>query len=61
MSGLALYITNIDSISLQYKWIPLLFIIIAFIGFAVGYATIPLSLIGELFPARFHTCVYKLT
>lgn len=52
MSALALYITNIDNISLQYRWIPLLIIIIAFIGFSVGLATIPLSLIGELLPAR---------
>ena len=52
MSALALYIANIASISVQYRWIPLLLIIIAFIGFSVGLATIPLSLIGELLPAR---------
>jgi len=52
MASLAVYLTYLDSISEEYRWMPLLLIIIAFIGYSIGLATIPLSLIGELLPAK---------
>ena len=48
MAGLALHLL----LPVSLGWLPLLLVILAFIGFSVGLATIPLSLIGELLPAR---------
>ena len=52
MAGLALHLQLPSLASPGLGWLPLLLVILAFIGFSVGLATIPLSLIGELLPAR---------
>ena len=52
MAGLALPLSLPSLASPGLGWLPLLLVILAFIGFSVGLATIPLSLIGELLPAR---------
>ena len=52
MAGLALHLSLPSLASPGLGWLPLLLVILAFIGFSVGLATIPLSLIGELLPAR---------
>ena len=52
MATLALYLMHFDRIDQNYKWVSLLIIIVAFIGYSFGLATIPLSLIGELLPAK---------
>ena len=52
MASLALYFTNLANISQGFRWIPLMIIIVAFIGYSLGLATIPLSLIGELLPSK---------
>ena len=53
MAGLATYLTLLTSISPGLRWLPLPLIVTAFVGFSVGLATIPLSLIGEILPARY--------
>ena len=54
MAGLALHLQLAVSLASPglLASLPLLLVILAFIGFSVGLATIPLSLIGELLPAR---------
>ena len=52
MASLALYLMHLDTIDQDYKWVSLLIIIVAFIGYSFGLATIPLSLIGELLPPK---------
>ena len=53
MASLAIYLSYLETISGEYRWLPLLLIIVAFIGYSIGLATIPLSLIGELLPAKY--------
>ena len=53
MASLAIYLSYLDTILEEYRWLPLLLIIVAFIGYSIGLATIPLSLIGELLPAKY--------
>ena len=53
MASLAIYLLYLDTILEEYRWLPLLLIIVAFIGYSIGLATIPLSLIGELLPAKY--------
>ena len=52
MSCLALYLTFLPSLPRTWHWLPLLLITFTFTGYSVGFATVPLSLIGELLPAR---------
>ena len=52
MAGLATYLTILTSVPLGLRWLPLPLIVTTFVGFSVGLATIPLSLIGEILPAR---------
>ena len=53
MSCLALYLTFLPSIPRTWHWLPLLLVTLTFTGYSVGLATVPLSLIGELLPARY--------
>ena len=43
------YATNISE---YLKWIPLALVIGSFIGFSIGFATIPFCIMGELLPQR---------
>ena len=52
MSSLALYLTYLSSVPQSWRWLPLPLVTLAFTGYSVGFATVPLSLIGELLPAR---------
>ena len=52
MSCLALYLTLLPSLAQSWRWLPLPLVTLAFTGYSVGFATVPLSLIGELLPAR---------
>ena len=52
MAGLATYLTILTSVPQSLRWLPLPLIVTTFVGFSVGLATIPLSLIGEILPAR---------
>ena len=52
MVSLALYLTYLSSVPQTWRWLPLPLITLAFIGYSVGFATVPLGLIGELLPAR---------
>ena len=52
MSCLALYLTHLPSLAQSWRWLPLPLVTLAFTGYSVGFATVPLSLIGELLPAR---------
>ena len=53
MSCLALYLTLLSTIPPTWHWLPLPLVIVTFTGYSVGFATVPLSLIGELLPARY--------
>ena len=53
MAGLATYLSLLTSIPPGLRWLPLPLIVTAFVGFSVGLATIPLSLIGEILPSRY--------
>jgi len=50
MGSLALYLTFISQVPENLKWVPLLLIIGSFIGFSIGFATIPFCIMGELLP-----------
>ena len=52
MACLATYLTVLTSVPPSLRWLPLPLIVTTFVGFSVGLATIPLSLIMETFPAR---------
>ena len=52
MSSLALYLTYLSCLAQSWRWLPLPLVTLAFTGYSVGFATVPLSLIGELLPAR---------
>ena len=52
MASLATYLTILTSVHPSLRWLPLPLIVTTFVGFSVGLATIPLSLIGEILPAR---------
>ena len=52
MACLALYLTHLSSVPQSWRWLPLPLVTLAFTGYSVGFATVPLSLIGELLPAR---------
>ena len=52
MASLATYLTILTSVPQSLRWLPLPLIVTTFVGFSVGLATIPLSLIGEILPAR---------
>ena len=41
-----------DSLNPSLNWLPLLTIIITFVGYSVGYAAIPFLVLGELLPSR---------
>lgn len=50
MGSLALYLTFITQVPDYLKWVPLALIIGSFIGFSIGFATIPFCMMGELLP-----------
>jgi len=50
MGSLALYLTLLPQVPEYLKWIPLALIIGSFIGFSIGFATIPFCIMGELLP-----------
>ena len=52
MGSLALFINFASSIPDSWRWLPLVSIIGSFIGFSVGYATIPFCIMGEMLPVR---------
>ena len=52
MVSLALYLTYLSWVPQTWRWLPLPLITLAFTGYSVGFATVPLGLIGELLPAR---------
>ena len=52
MASLATYLTILTSVPPGLRWLPLPLIVTTFVGFSVGLATIPLSLIGEILLAR---------
>ena len=74
MGSLALYLTFISQVpgddlgqinsnlqqqfSEYLKWLPLTLIIGSFIGFSVGFATIPFCIMGELLPQRWDIMHY---
>ena len=53
MAGLATYLSLLTSVPPSLRWLPLPLVVTTFVGFSVGLATIPLSLIGEILPARY--------
>ena len=53
MAGLATYLSLLTSVPPGLRWLPLPLVVTTFVGFSVGLATIPLSLIGEILPARY--------
>ena len=75
MGGLALYLTLIDSvpgqvhgnhgiifqrnISESLGWLPLMLIIGSFVGYSIGFATIPFLIMGELLPLKYDHCQWK--
>ena len=52
MGSLALFLNFASSIPDSWRWLPLVSIIGSFIGFSVGYATIPFCIMGEMLPVR---------
>ncbi|XP_023342693.1 facilitated trehalose transporter Tret1-2 homolog isoform X2 [Eurytemora carolleeae] len=42
-------------------WLPLVCIILAFIGFSVGFGPIPFLIMGELFPARYRNILGSIS
>jgi len=52
MGSLAVFMYFASSIPDGLGWIPLVSIILAFIGYSVGFATIPFCIMGEVLPAR---------
>jgi len=52
MGSLALYLNYASSVPNTWRWLPLVAIIGSFIGYSVGYATIPFCIMGEILPAR---------
>ena len=52
MGSLALYLNFATSVPDTLRWLPLVSIISCFIGYSIGYATIPFSIMGEMLPVR---------
>ena len=52
MGSLALYLNYASSVPESWRWLPLVSIIGSFIGYSVGYATIPFCIMGEMLPVR---------
>ena len=50
--SLSTYLSLMTSVPPGLLWLPLPLIVTTFVGFSVGLATISLSLIGEILPAR---------
>jgi len=50
MTVLGIFLYFKTSASTVWGWIPLVSIIVSFIGYSVGFATIPFSIMGEMFP-----------
>ena len=50
--GLLFYLGLSDSLDPSLDWLPLAAIILAFVGYSVGYAAVPFLVMGELLPAR---------
>lgn len=52
MGSLAVFMFFESSIPDSLRWLPLLSIILSFIGYSIGYATIPFCIMGEILPVR---------
>eukprot|EP00092_Neocalanus_flemingeri_P046464 GFUD01052267.1.p1 GENE.GFUD01052267.1~~GFUD01052267.1.p1 ORF type:complete len:481 (-),score=118.98 GFUD01052267.1:59-1501(-) len=52
MGSLAAFLYFQSSIPDSWRWLPLVSIIGSFIGYSVGYASIPFIIMGEMLPAR---------
>ena len=52
MTVLGLFLYFKTSTTTAWGWIPLVSIILSFIGYSVGFATIPFSIMGEMLPTR---------
>jgi len=50
MAGLATYLTLGDAVPDSLRWLPLVLVIGVFVGYSVGFATIPFCIMGELLP-----------
>jgi len=61
MASMAIYLMFLSEIPQNFRWLPLLLVIINFIGFSIGLSTIPLSLIGELLPTSTKNILGPLT
>ena len=52
MTVLGIFLYFKTSASTVWGWIPLVSIIVSFIGYSVGFATIPFSIMGEILSTR---------
>ena len=52
MGSLALFLNLATSIPDSLRWLPLVSIIGSFVGYSIGFAIIPFSIMGEMLPAR---------